>query len=104
MQDTVEVGGNSSVMLKQFIERVENVEGEIKELGDDKKDIFKEAKGHGFDTGIMKTVIKRRKMGEGAAREADALLETYEKAINLQMPLPLQATVRTPAKGAKAVH
>lgn len=104
ISDSVEIGGDASTKLKLHIEAIERLTEERQAISDDMKDRYKLAKSEGFDTSIMKTVIKRRKLGDGAVREAEALLETYEKAINLQLPLPLQAEIRTPGKPGKAVH
>jgi uncharacterized protein (UPF0335 family) len=44
-----EPGGIAGAQLRAFVERIERVEEEIKALTEDKKDIYAEAKGQGFD-------------------------------------------------------
>lgn len=78
-----EVGGISVDRLKSLIERIERLEEEKKGIQDDIKDIYAEAKSAGFDTKIMKTIIKLRKMSAADRDEQEALLETYRKAIGL---------------------
>lgn len=69
--------------LKLFIERVERLEQEIKDLNSDKSDVFQEAKSTGFDTATMKRIIKLRKMDSSKRQEAEALLETYMNALGM---------------------
>ena len=47
--------------LRAFVERIERIEEEIKGLTEDKKDIYAEAKGNGFDVKILREVIRVRK-------------------------------------------
>jgi uncharacterized protein (UPF0335 family) len=77
----MEVGGIAGDQLRSFVERIERLEEEGRALGQDKKEVYAEAKGTGFDTNIIKMIVKRRRLGEGAVAEADELLEIYERAI-----------------------
>lgn len=79
--DDLPVGGNAGGRLMGFVERIERLEEEKKGLGDDIKDIYAEAKGVGFDTKILRKVIKRRKMTKDARQEEDHLLDTYEMVL-----------------------
>ncbi|KPF77501.1 hypothetical protein IP88_05965 [alpha proteobacterium AAP81b] len=74
----------SAEQLRLFIERIETLEEEKKGIADDIKDVYAEAKGTGFDTKTMKTLIRLRKMERAARQEAEALLETYKAAIGLE--------------------
>ena len=73
--------------LRNFIERVERVEEERKALTTDIADILKQAKGEGFDTKVMRQVLKLRKLTAEQRQEADALLETYMRAVDPQMDM-----------------
>ena len=76
-------GHNStSERLRSFIARIERVEEEKSELAQDIKEIYSEAKAVGFDTKIMKIIIKRRKIDADKRSETDSLVETYEAAID----------------------
>lgn len=79
-----DVGGVAGQRLRAFLERIERLEEEKKALGDDVKDIYAEAKGVGFDTKIMKRVLKLRKMEPEKVREEDELLELYKAAIGME--------------------
>ena len=78
-----EVGGLAVDRLRSLIERIERLEEEKTALGSDIKDIFAEAKSAGFDTKIMKTIIKLRKMNAADRDEQEFLLETYRKALDV---------------------
>jgi uncharacterized protein (UPF0335 family) len=69
--------------LRLFIERIERLEEEKHGIADDIRDVYAEAKANGYDTKIMRQVIRLRRMETYARQEADALLETYRKALGL---------------------
>lgn len=79
--DNIPVGGNAGARLKSFVERVIRLEEEKKELGEDVKEVYSEAKGVGFDTKILRKVVKRAQMDAEKRREEDELLEMYESAL-----------------------
>ncbi len=68
-------------MLKAFVDRIERLHEERKGLSDDIADIYKEAKGNGFDTKALKIVIQRRAKDPHEVSELEALVETYEAAL-----------------------
>ncbi len=74
-------GGVAGDRLRSFVERIERLEEEIKGLSDDKKDIFAEAKGEGFDVKILREVIRIRKQDQKDRDERDSLLDIYLHAI-----------------------
>lgn len=45
--------------LRQFIERLERLEAEKKDLGDQMKEVFAEAKGRGYDTKLLALAAQR---------------------------------------------
>jgi uncharacterized protein (UPF0335 family) len=73
----------SAEQLRLFIERIETLEEEKKGIADDIKDVYAEAKGTGFDTKTMRTIVRLRKMEASARQEAEALLDTYKTALGL---------------------
>jgi uncharacterized protein (UPF0335 family) len=72
------VGGNQ---LRTIVERIENIEEEIKELTEAKKEIYLEAKGNGFDVKILREVIRVRKQDQKERDEQETLVEVYLQAI-----------------------
>jgi uncharacterized protein (UPF0335 family) len=81
-------GGVAGDRLRAFVERIEQLEEEIKQLSDDKKDIYAEAKGDGFDVKILKEVIRLRKQDKNERDERDSLLDVYLHAIE-SAPAPV---------------
>lgn len=75
--------GISSEQLLQFIERIERLEEEKKNISEDIKEVFAEAKGAGFDVKTMREVIKIRKMDESDIEEQEYLLDTYKRALGI---------------------
>ena len=78
-----ETGGIAVERLRSLIERIERLEEEKQALASDVRDIYAEAKSAGFDTKVMKTIIKLRKMEASDRDEQEHLLDTYKKALNL---------------------
>ena len=77
-------GNVAADQLRLFIERIERLEEEKKGIADDVKDVYLEAKSTGYDTKTMRTIVRLRRMEKHARDEADALLDTYRNALNLQ--------------------
>lgn len=69
--------------LKQYIDRVERLEGDKAALLDDIKQVFDEAKANGFDVKIMKQVIKLKKLDKNTLAEQDAILDLYRQALEV---------------------
>lgn len=69
--------------LRGLIERIERLEEEKKGIADDVKDTYSEAKASGYDTKILRAVIRLRKMKPEDRREYEQLLETYMSALGL---------------------
>ena len=76
-------GGIAGEQLKSLIERIERLEDEKRALGEDIKEVYAEAKGTGFDTKIMRQLIKIRKMDKDDHDEQETLLDLYMRAIGM---------------------
>ena len=76
-------GHNSREQLKSIIDRVENLNGEIKELRSDVSDIFKEANGNGFDVNALRHIIRIRAEDPNKRAEREAILETYMTTLGM---------------------
>lgn len=75
--------GIAAKQLKTFIERVERLDEEIKGLADDKKEIFSEMKGQGFDVKVVRKVIRERKVDAADRAEEEAVLDLYRHALGM---------------------
>jgi uncharacterized protein (UPF0335 family) len=84
-----DVGGIAEDQLRSFIERIEKLEAEKKQLGDDIKEIYLEARGSHFDVPIMKKIVRERRMDKDDLDEQQNLLELYRKALGMWKDTPL---------------
>jgi uncharacterized protein (UPF0335 family) len=82
MSDVTIPGGK----IRAFVERIENIETEIGELNEQKKEIFAEAKGEGFDVKILKEIVKLRKQDEEERDERESMLDLYMRAMEQATP------------------
>jgi uncharacterized protein (UPF0335 family) len=81
MPDGATDKGISAQRLKSFIERIERLEEEKKNLSTDLKEVYSEAKGGGFDAKIIRQVVRIRKMDKQDRQEQEAILQLYLDAI-----------------------
>lgn len=77
----------SAQELRQFIEKVERLEDEKAEVQNQIKEIMAESKAQGFDTKIMRQIIRMRKMKKEDLIEQQELLDIYTQALGMQMEL-----------------
>ena len=69
--------------LKSVIERVERLEEEKKTISDDIRDVYLEAKTHGFDVKALRAIVRLRKQDVDERKEQEAILETYMHALGM---------------------
>jgi uncharacterized protein (UPF0335 family) len=55
--------------LRSLIERIERLEEEKKAIADDIKDVYGEAKANGFDTKVLRQVVRIRKQDQAERQE-----------------------------------
>lgn len=70
--------------LRQFIERIERLEEEKQTIADDIKDVMGEAKGRGYDTKAIRTILRLRKKDKDERMEEEAILQTYMAALGME--------------------
>jgi len=76
-------GGIAAERLKSFVTRIRNLRAEVKGIQADVKEVFAEAKGTGFDTKIIRQIIRLRKMDKADRQEQEALLDLYKEALGM---------------------
>ena len=69
--------------LRQFIERIERLDAEKKDLAEQQKEVMAEAKGRGYDTKVMRKLITMRKRDQNDIAEEEAILEMYKEALGM---------------------
>lgn len=69
--------------LISFIERIEHLEEEKKELSGDIKEVYAEAKGANYDAKTIRQIIRLRKMDPSEREESEFLLDEYKRLTGL---------------------
>lgn len=69
--------------LRSIIERVERLEEEKKAITDDIRDVFGEAKANGFDTKVLRQVIRLRKQDMAERQEQETIRDLYLHALGM---------------------
>ncbi len=69
--------------LKAFVERIERLEEDKKATSDDIRDVYAEAKGTGFDTKALRSIVRLRKLDMDERREQQEVLDTYLHALGM---------------------
>ena len=70
--------------LRSFIERIERLEEEKAAMAADIREIYSEAKGQGFDTKIMRQVVRIRRLDRAERQEQEAILDLYLTALGIK--------------------
>ena len=69
--------------LKQFIEQYESLESEKKDIATQQKDVMADAKGRGYDTKVIKLIVKLKARNKDDIAEEEAVLELYKQALGM---------------------
>lgn len=69
--------------LRQFVERIERLDAEKKDLAEQQKEVFAEAKSRGYDNAVLRKVIALRKRDKDDIAEEEAVLEMYKEALGM---------------------
>jgi len=73
--------------LKAFINRIEKLEEEKKDINDGIKDVMDQAKGSGIDIKAFKEILKLRKMDDQKRVEQEIIINLYKKAIGMEVSI-----------------
>lgn len=89
MTDETDTAGDATYRvtageLRQFVERIERLDSEKKDLADQRKDVFAEAKTRGYDGPALTALIKLRAADPDKVSEFEALVEMYKQAMGME--------------------
>ena len=73
----------TSEELRQFIEQIEGLEQEKKEISDQIREVFAESKARGYDTKAMRAILRLRKRTPDDIAEEEAIVEMYKAALGM---------------------
>ena len=69
--------------LIQFVERAERLAAEKKDIAEQEKEVFAEAKARGYDTKVLRKVIALRARDPNDVAEEEAVLDMYKTALGM---------------------
>lgn len=70
--------------LRQFIEQIESLEAEKKDIGEQIRDIYAESKARGYDQKALKAIVSLRKKDKNEVAEHEAIMEIYKQALGME--------------------
>jgi uncharacterized protein (UPF0335 family) len=76
--------GFAAGQLKSLIERIERLEEEKAALTSDIREVYAEAKGNGFDTKVMRQIVRMRRLDRAERQEQEAVLDLYLSALGMR--------------------
>ncbi|MBS4048136.1 MAG: DUF2312 domain-containing protein [Alphaproteobacteria bacterium] len=76
-------GNFSTEQLNQLVARIERLSEEKQSLVDDIKEVYAEAKAHGFNLQILRSVIRLRKLDKADLAEQETLTDVYMRALGM---------------------
>ena len=68
--------------LRTIVERIERLEDDIEAVQNDRKDVYAEAKGEGYDVKVLRKLIALRKRDKAKVAEENAILDLYQSAVD----------------------
>ena len=83
MSDNPGINTVTADELRQFIERIEQMNAEISDITEARKEVFAEAKGRGYDTKVIRKLIAIRKRRADDIAEEEAIMDLYRAALGM---------------------
>ncbi|MEM6668534.1 MAG: GapR family DNA-binding domain-containing protein [Pseudomonadota bacterium] len=93
--------------VKNYVERMEAIDEERRELNADKSQLMKDAKDDGLNPAVLKKIVKYRRMDVGEREREAEELELYADALGMQLRLPIAEDMprqRKPKRQLEAVN
>lgn len=81
MNDVID--NSSKEYLKQFMARIERLEEDKKTVLEDIKEVYAESKAQGFDTKVLKNIVRIRKIDKAKLDEHEELMDLYKHALGM---------------------
>ncbi|CDO60834.1 hypothetical protein BN1012_Phect2621 [Candidatus Phaeomarinobacter ectocarpi] len=90
-------GHNSGAegQLRALVSRVERIEEEITGLNADKADVYREARGMGFDVKALRQCMSERKQDPEAFHERRSIVDLYHSILRGKSGTAVATRVRT---------
>jgi len=69
--------------LKSITERINELENQKKEIADDIRDVYAEAKGNGFNPAALRVIVRKQRADAKKAAELAADVDAYMAALGM---------------------
>ena len=76
-------GSVAAEILKSFVQRIETLEAEKREIAEQVKEVYAEAKGSGFDAAAIRRVVALRRKPDEERLEQEAITDLYLSALGM---------------------
>ena len=76
-------GHNSNGQLKSVLERINTLEDQKKDISEDIKDVYAEAKSNGFNAAALRVIVRQQRADARKAAEQQADVDAYMAALGL---------------------
>ncbi|KFE35817.1 DUF2312 domain-containing protein [Thioclava atlantica] len=85
MEDEIETSNYKVTAgeLRQFVERIERLEADKKDIAEQIKEVFAESKSRGYDQKALRAIISLRKKDSDEIAEQEAVLQLYKEALGM---------------------
>ncbi len=77
------IDNTSKEYLQQFMARIERLEEDKKNLLEDIKEVYAEAKAQGFDVTVLRQIVRMRKIDRAKLIEHEELIDLYKHAFGM---------------------
>ncbi len=84
IEESTNYGGVSGEKLLHYITQIETLEENKAKLTEDVRELYRYAKNDGFDTKILKKVVRMRKQKLSQIEEEQILTELYYNALQAE--------------------
>lgn len=81
--ESVSATSVAASQLRAIVERIERLEEEKKEVAEQIKEVYAEAKGNGYDARTLRKIVALRKKPTEEREEEEALLDLYLSALGM---------------------
>lgn len=81
MNDVID--NSAKEYLQQFMARIERLEEEKKQVLEDIRELYLEAKAQGFDTKALRQIVRIRKIDKAKLDEQEELVDLYKHALGM---------------------
>ena len=69
--------------LRQFVERIERLEAEKKDIAEQVREVYAESKSRGYDQKALRAIVSLRKRDKDEIAEQEAVLKMYKEALGM---------------------